>query len=305
MLRWQEPITSMTTFATETDWLSVSKYQSKTTRYFHCLLKEESSQRPSYIEQELISYVRTAHEDALHWWCNATASLDPLEPDTPSISLGYPALLPLKALKGYFGEVFAALVAEHFEPFEEDSWKVPAHLFRWHNAAFEYLESLRQGGRELKSVVGRTGDDCLAFHMDDTGTITKVLYCEAKCTNKHDTEMIKDAHKKVGASALTSVGHLIAILDSRTDDESKRWTDALRRLYLKLQKPTFERYDLVSYVCGQHPIQTDVWIARDRPHADYKGGRPLQVVEVHLRNVDKLVKLVYGKPDDGSENTNN
>jgi hypothetical protein len=211
----------------------------------------------------------------------------------------------MQTLKGYFGEIFAGLVAEHFAPFEENSWEVPAHLFRWHNAAFEYLESLRQGSRQRKAVVGRTGDDCLAFQMDDTGTITKVLYCEAKCTNTHDTEMIRDAHKKVGMSALTSIPHLIMILASRTDEDSRRWADALRRLYLTLQKPNFERYDLVSYICGQHPIQTDVWITKDKPHNDYKGGRPLQVVEAHLHNVDKLVKLVYGIPNDGSENTNN
>lgn len=295
----------MTTFATETDWLSVSISRSKDLRYFHYLLKEDSRERPSSVEQELILYVQKAHEDARQLLCDVTASLDPLASDAPIVPSGYPTLLPMQTLKGYFGEIFAALVAEHFAPFEENSWEVPAHLFRWHNAAFQYLESLRQGGKERKSVVGRTGDDSLAFHMDDTGTITKVLYCEAKCTNTHDAQMIKEAHKKVGTSAITSIWELIIILKSRTDAHSKRWADALQQLYLSLQKPTFERYDLVSYVCGQHPIQSDVWIAKDKPHNEYKGGRPLQVIEAHLYNVDKLVKLVYGIPDDGSNNTNN
>lgn len=268
---------------------------SKALRYFHCLLKEESLERPALIEQELIQYVRTAHEDARQWWLDATASLDPLEPDTITTLSGYPNLLPMQTLKGYFGEVFAALVAEHYAPFEEDMWRVPAHLFRWHNAAFEYLESVRQGSPLLQAVVGRTGDDCLAFKIDESGTITKVLFCEAKCTHTHSTKMIKEAHKKVGLSSLASLPHLITLLTTRNDESSRKWIDALRRLRLK---PGAERYDLVSYVCGQHPIQTDVWIATDKPHEEYKGNRPLQVVEVHLHNVDKLVKLVYDVPND-------
>ncbi len=295
----------MATSATVTNWLAVSMCGSKAEGYFHCLLKEKADPRPSLIEQELISYVKKAHEDALNWWCNATASLDPLEPDASENLLGYPALLPMQTLKGYFGEIFAALVAENFSPFGEDSWKVPAHLFRWHNVAFEYLESLRQGNKQLQSVLGRTGDDCLAFQMDDSGTITKVLFCEAKCTNSHNTQLIRDAHKKVGSSALASIPHLISTLVSRNDRDSRRWVDALRQLHLSLQKPTFERYDLVSYVCGQHPVQTDSWIPKDKHHDEYTGGRCLQAVEVHLHNVNKLVRLVYGKTDDGPDNTNN
>jgi hypothetical protein len=230
-------------------------------------------------------------------------SLDPLEQDVPDELSGYPSFLPMQTLKGYFGEVFAALVAEHFAPFEEEGWKVPAHLFSWHNAAFEYLEGLRQDAEEKQSVVGRTGDDCLAFQVDSTGNITKILYCEAKCTNTHDTNMIGEAHKKAGNSKLTSLRHLIHLLSSRQEHASRQWAEALRKIHLKISD--IQRYDLVCYVCGQHPKREDTWIPKQMPHNDYAGGRNLQAVEVHLHDIDDLVRAVYCKANDESANTNN
>lgn len=293
----------MTTSQTVTNWLSVNINGSKETGYLHYLLKENYELR-SHILEQLTSYIEAAHAEARQLWLNATASLDPLEEDSSHDFSGYPSLLPMQTLKGYFGEVFAALVAENFDPFGENNWVVPAHLFRWHNAAFEYLESLRQGGKKREAVLGRTGDDCLAFQMDGAGKITKVLYCEAKCTNSHDTTMIKEAHEKVGESEIVSLPHLIELLSLRNDDDAKRWVDALRQLRLQ-KRPNIERYDLVSYVCGKHPVKTESWISTHKPHHAYQGGRGLQVAEIHLTQVDELVRAVYGKVDDESDNSNN
>src|SRR6266571_3942921 len=78
-------------------------------------------------------------------------SLDPFEErivDDPAE--GYPECLHILTLKGYFGEVFAAIVAQHFSPFEVDNWEVPAFLFRFHVVELQHIEALNQIGGEVK-----------------------------------------------------------------------------------------------------------------------------------------------------------
>jgi hypothetical protein len=132
--------------------------------------------------------------------------------------------------------------------------------------------------------------------MSGAGQIIKILYCEAKCTNTHDSGMIQDAHDKAGSSKYTSLLQLTELLALRNDSESFRWVNALRTLRLKTNSA--DRYDMVSYLCGQRPIRSETWIPYDRPHTEYKGDRSLQVFEVHLHEVDQLVKIVYNKNDD-------
>lgn len=55
----------------------------------------------------------------------------------------------------------------------------------------------------------------------------------------------------------------------------------------------YERYDLVSYICGRHPKRDGVWLPTEKPHASYKAKRRLEAVEVHLYDVENLVREVY------------
>lgn len=281
-------------------WLSVQQHGSREARYLHSLLRENLEQRPAALAA-LRAYVFAAHEDALRLLrdlASPHASLDPLPPEADAAEaeearMGYPERLPMQTLKGYFGEIFAGLFAEHFAPFEQERWVVPAHLFRFHKVAFQYLESVRQTGRTLGSLPGRTGDDCLAFQIDEQGRITRVLYCEAKCTRSHDSELIRDAHEKVGSSAITDLLQLIEILQGRDDAEARRWVRALRLLHLRPHTAESERFDLVSYVCSQFPKRDRSWIPTDRPHSSYRGGRWLQAVEVYIHDVEGLIQEVY------------
>lgn len=137
-------------------------------RYRHSLLKEDQTQHSKTIN-ELRQYVQEAHEDArCHLRELAGYSLDPFEEcvvdDDPA--KGYPECLHIITLKGYFGEIFAAIIAQHFSPFGVENWEVPAFLFRFHLVEFQHLEAINQVGGEIKRRPGRTGDDFLGFQRD-------------------------------------------------------------------------------------------------------------------------------------------
>lgn len=57
----------------------------------------------------------------------------------------------------------------------------------------------------------------------------------------------------------------------------------------------YERYDLVSYICGQHPVRNNTWLSPDKVHEKYIVGRRLEAVEIHLNEVENLVKTVYSQ----------
>lgn len=264
-------------------------------RYRHRVIKENPSRR-SQIIVELTAYVQAAHEDARNRLRKiAYNPLDPLGfvPNCDAAE-GYPALLHMQTLKGYFGEIFAGLIAEYLSPFGVSNWKVPAYLFRFHLVAMQHFERIRRTGEPAHPIPGRTGDDCLAFQMNDQGEIISALYCEAKCTQDHDTGMIAEAHEKVSQAVIVDIPQLIEVLQDKDDPDSVRWVDALRQLEFGEPDPQFERYDLVSYVC-RAPKRNDNWLSPDNPHPKYIGGRKLEAVEVHLPNVEELIRVVYSK----------
>lgn len=292
----------MTTSVKLSKWLSNSVTESKDKRYRHRILKENFNQRHEIIE-DLKLFVQNAHEDARLRLRKITGiSLDPLgSPCRNDPARGYPEVLHIQTLKGYFGEIFAGLIATNFSSFEEGNWEVPAFLFRFHIVEFQHLEILRQTNIEAKKRPGRTGDDVLAFQRDENGYIIRSLVCEAKCTHSHDSEMISEAHKKASEANLKPVDipQLIEILQDYDDLEYEKWIDSLRYLYFQDSNIAYERCDLVSYICGHSPAKNGkkTWIPVDRPHKDYSGGRRLEAVEIHLNGVEELIREVYGKKD--------
>lgn len=155
---------------------------------------------------------------------------------------------------------------------------------------------MRQGGRVGGHIVGRTGDDTLAFLRDNNGTIKKVLACEAKCAKNFNTKLNSDAHKKASDAIAkpVEIRRLITLLQDYNDTELKSWRESLYSLYLKDTHTDYERCDLVSYACGKSPSERTTWIDRDSPHSEYQAGRKLETVEIHLSNLDELVQLLYG-----------
>ncbi|WP_458411890.1 hypothetical protein ACNQFZ_13650 [Schinkia sp. CFF1] len=285
-----------------TSWLKNDELMNVDKQYNHNLIREDSIARVDVLE-ELKPVIRTVHDDARYKIRKFLRdNLDPLEEwdDDLDPAEGYPEVFDLTTLKGYFGEFFSGLIAENFPLFGESRWQVPVFPFRWHNTAFDQLEMLHQTGQMKKAIVGRTGDDCVAFVLEDD-SIIKILFLEAKCTATHDSAMIADAHTKISNANLIPVElmRIVEILqDYKTNQTARKWIEALRQLYRT--KSGFERYDCVSYVCGQTPKRPKTklsWISRKEPHPNYTAGRKLAAVEVHLTDVDNLIKDVYGKDD--------
>jgi hypothetical protein len=177
------------------DWFRLTSCASDDQSYWFSLLQEVRENR-DFIIEELRSVVDEAHSDArLHLRQLAGTSLDPLGEGHRDLDPadGYPYRLDLTTLKGYFGECFAGIVVQHFQPFGEP-WEIPAYLFRFHTVALQRLERVRQGVEVAGAIPGRPGDDFLAFQRDDAGEISKTLVGEAKCTSTHRADMISSAH---------------------------------------------------------------------------------------------------------------
>jgi hypothetical protein len=286
----------LTKFNSITTWLSNSVSESEDKRYIHRLIKENSSNRDLILD-ELISIVKKAHDDARYRLRKlAGNSLDTFE-DSHAIdpATGYPERLHLQTLKGYFGEIFSGIIAENFTPFGLNDWEIPAFLFRFHLVEFQQLEYSNQTEETAKKRPGRTGDDCLAFRRNSEGVIISSLACEAKCTANHQTNMISEAHEKASAANIKPVDipQLIEILQDYDNSFASEWVDALRRLWLGKVENIYQRYDLVSYICGQHPIKNSTWISTETAHKHYTGGRRLEAVEIHLHDVESFIKAVY------------
>jgi len=294
----------LTHLPTLKNWLTNTVQKSGDGRYYHRRLEENLDIRTNIL-QELQSLVHQAHEDARQKLRNLVeipVSLDPLEEEeTPgmdsSIINDFPRQLELTTLKGYFGEIMAAVVAENFNALDED-WQVFAFPFRFHQTAYHALEQIRQEGGSAPTIIGRLGDDMLAFQCDDQGKITHILFCEAKCTARHDTNLIADAHKKSSDSKTIPVDCL-SLIDILQDyaiagSDAEKWIHALRKLYFSNNNTTHERCDLVNYICGLPPARAStVIIPTSAPHSDYTAKRRLEAVEIHLHDVDGLIEEVY------------
>ena len=191
----------------------------------------------------------------------------------------------------------AAVVAENLNPFDED-WRVFAFPFRLHQTAYHALEQVRQEGGSAPTIIGRLGDDMLAFQCDDQGKITHVLFCEAKCTAHHNTQLIAEAHQKSSDGKLipNDCLFLIEILQDYVNVrlEAAKWIQALRDLWWSKNNPTHERCDLINYICGLPPAKASTEIiSRSAPHSAYTAERRLEAVEIHLHDVNGLIEEVY------------
>jgi hypothetical protein len=253
--------------------------------YRHLRLREVPEAREQAL-QEFARLAREAHADARrHWERLRGLSLDPLNSvgGRDTAMPAYPDSLHTITLQGYLGEVLAGLVAENFEP-HAIQWCVPAFLFPTHSAAFQALERRRQLGGPARRIPGRTGDDALAFSLDDEGRVQAWLWGEAKCTHDHNSTLIRDGHVQLSASFYLPVdlSLLVEILERRDDAESRAWAERLRLLLLQDTGSTPPRYDMLVYVCGRGPVQNDDWLPIDSASPHYSGGRPLEAVEVHL-----------------------
>jgi hypothetical protein len=271
-------------------WLSVTEVVNGA--YRHALLAEDLASRADGLAS-LCVLAENAHRDARERLERLIGiSLDPLA-GAPSLGwLRYPQDLHTSVLQGYLGELLAGLIAENYEPHGR-GWTVPAFLFRGHLAAYQDLERRRQLGGPARPVPGRTGDDALAFEVDEGGAIVAWLWCEAKCTHDHQSGLISAGHEQLSAAVRIPVdlAQLIDILTESPSPENVRWIASLRELLFSSDPPP--RFDMFVYVCGRKPKTRQSWIPQNAPHPKYASNGQLHAVEVHLDDFDGVLSATY------------
>lgn len=285
-------------------WLDAEETANETSPpYCHLLFRQLEGVAPEAWD-EIFAYIDHAHEgarqslrapleDSLHPWRRGSLA-DP--------AFGYPHKFGDTALQGFFGEIIAGIVAEFYAGDDEHEWEVPAYLFRTHVVAFQQLEVMKQTGNWERQIVGRTGDDGLAFARDEDGRIVAWLACEAKCTRNHSATLIGENHEKLSQAVTRPVDLLRvigALRDYRDDDYSRNWINALTKYYFEhTPQSTAKRCDLSMYVCGHRPQRKDTWIPTDEPHQSYSGRRKLISAEFHLPGVIDIIRSLYERMED-------
>lgn len=273
--------------------------------YCHLLIRQKEDVDPD-VWNEIFAFIDHAHAGArAALRAPLEDSLHPLQHNTEvDPAFGYPHKLGDRALKGFFGEIIAGIVAEYYAGDEEYEWEVPAYLFRTHVVAFQQLEVMKQTDDWERQIVGRTGDDGLAFARDENGRIVAWLACEAKCTGNHSSTLISDNHVKL-SQAVTRPVDLLRLIDAlkdyRDDAYSRNWIAALRRYWWdNSRNPSVSRCDFSMYVCGACPRRNRTWIPTDAPHRDYTGRRNLTCAELHMTGVDEIIHSLYERMDSTS-----
>ena len=270
-------------------------------RYRHRVMLEVQPRDPDVVAalRELIERAHADYREHLMRLAGDPAELMPEILDSgevvPDPTAGWPHDLHLSILMGYFGEILSGFVAERHEPHGIAGWRVPAYMFRNHEVSFEMLERTRQTEDKVTPVPGRTGDDCLAFVLEDR-EITYALFCEAKCYQQHDARAVEAAHKKISVGNLVpvSVLALVRVLLDSSAAEAPEWVRALQLLRLR-PREDYERLDMVTYVCGQKAKSTHGYMPCNIPHPAYTGNRRLEAVDVHIPKIGSLVRDVYTK----------
>ena len=282
------------------NWLQSDREQSNGGAYHHTILAEQPGDEDRG-RALFKAYIVEAHQDAKRRLRAVLEhSLDPLgAPAEFDPADGYPWQLERITLTGYMGEVMTAMVAENFAPGGCDGWCVPVHLFRFHDIAFQELARIRQVGGRRRRIPGRTGDDCLAFILDNQGHITRYLVAEAKCSLDHSADLVNAAHRTFDDRVVipVSLSQAIEALKAVPSPESERWQRALLELATtKCAKAS--RLNLIGYVCGRLPSRQKSWMPRTwkpgaRPHNMYRSRIDLEAVEVHLPSVEVLIRECY------------
>jgi hypothetical protein len=286
-------------------WL-VSLPVASTHHHYRLRVWRENREGFKGIRDELNNYVEEAFEDArIRIRRGFEDDLSPFRDPPADPAANYPALLHRVTLQGYFGETLAALAIEHWGAHGHEDWVVPAFLFRLHDQEFQHLDSINArlaGGEafepdhDAELRPGRTGDDGLAFRINDKNTITDILVLEAKCLARNNTAKIKEAHVKLAAGlALPSgVRELVSILAEYNTQQAQAWQQALLNLWLSGARNA-TRQDCVGYACGQIPVQRRrlSWMDPATPHPAYTAVRNLECLEFHFGDLDTLIDTLY------------
>lgn len=265
------------------------------------------------LRDELVAYAQEALDDARFKIRRGLSdSLSPFAEDEEDPAANYPAVLHRNTLQGYLGETLAGLAVEHFGAFGDDDWHIPAFLFRLHDTEFEHLDRINERllrgddhepDANSEQQPGRTGDDAIAFRIDDSGKITHVLTLEAKCLGKSHTGIIREAHEKlsVDQDRPSGVRELINLLADYNTPEADAWRARLLIFWREGYRKA-KRRDGLAYAVGHRPVKDKArisWLPADGPHEAYTGGRWLEAMEFQFEDLEGLVDLLYRSQLDG------
>lgn len=287
-------------------WL-VAKPVTRSHRKYELRVWREVNANFAVLRDELIDYAQEALDDArTRIRKGFEDNLSPFSDPVDDPAAHYPAMLNRITLQGYLGETLAGLAVEHFGAFGSTDWRVPAFLFRFHDQEFQHLDLINERflmgephdpDAEKEKRPGRTGDDALAFRIDEHGKITHVLALEAKCLATSNTEVISDAHSKLAAGTRRPSGirELITLLSDYETDSAQEWVARLLELYRDGFR-TAKRRDGLAYTVGHWPVRPKSrvsWLPSDAPHTSYTADRRFEAMEFQLEDLKGLVDTLY------------
>jgi hypothetical protein len=150
-------------------------------RYGHLLLEQRVTAGKALVDA-LRPYFESAHLDARSYFHEQIGIS--LHPDSEGhhAEIEYPKCLPSTARRGLFGEVMAGLITEGYkhEFVGSHDWKVPVFLFRAHEAAEQYLWTLRFEPDRKRQIFGRLGSDFIGIALNPENEVIRVIVGEAK-----------------------------------------------------------------------------------------------------------------------------
>jgi hypothetical protein len=277
------------------DWFETVRTDDAVGNYVNFRLRARDAARWQNLRPTIAQYLEWAHADARRIFHDSLGiTLDPRGGRPP---VEYPGSLPLMTRKGYFGEVFCGILAETGHVHADEEWAVPIFLFRLHNQAEEYLMRLITGEPAAGTIVGRTGSDNLALSLNGDGTVRAILGAEAKCYETFSTTKAREALTDLGTQAAVpvSLGQLKRLLAEIDREGFEATILDLERIIKRARQSTVPRHDLLVLIFEDPAIKNynSPRISVTEKNANYAGGRPLQVVEVHLPGAGALIEELY------------
>jgi hypothetical protein len=277
------------------NWFETVETADVTSNYVHSRLAARDEASWQSLRPTIANYLEWAHADARDIFHDSLSiSLDPRGGEN---SIEYPRNLPLQTRKGYFGEVFCGMLAESGQVHTDLAWTVPIFLFRLHTQAEEYLMRLITGEPAAANIVGRTGSDNLALCLNADGSINAILASEAKCYETFNITKAREALSGLGTQAPVpvSLGQLKRLLVEMDPEGFEPTILCLETIIKNARNPTIPRHDLLVLIFEDPNIKIydQPRISLEEKTANYVGGRPLQIVEVHLPIAGALIEELY------------
>ena len=277
------------------NWFETEREEHTDDDYVNYRLRVRDVKHWQNLHPTITQYFEWAHADArCIFHENLCATLDPRG---GSSLPEYPRSLPQKTRKGYFGEVFCGILADTGQVHSHLNWRVPICLFRLHTQAEEYLMRLITGEPAAQTIVGRTGSDNLALSLNQDGTLRAIMGAEAKCYETFNTTKAKKALSDLGAQATVpvSLGQLKRLLLEIDSNGFGATILDLEKIIKNARQSTVPRFDLLVLIFEDPAIKTytSPRISVTEKNENYTGGRPLQIVEVHLPGAGMFIDALY------------